>query len=94
MSTTPSFQAVYENGVLRPLEPLALPEHQVVSLTILPAGMPIEPLDKAAEAARQADAWRELFAELDKIPDFPDPDGLTNRDHDQILYGKRPGDIR
>ena len=91
---TPSFQAVYENGVLRPLEPLALPEHQVVSLAIVPEGAPAEPIDEAAEAARQADAWQKLLAELEQIPDAPDPDGLTNRDHDQILYGKRLGDLR
>jgi predicted DNA-binding antitoxin AbrB/MazE fold protein len=90
-----SFQAVFENGVLRPLEPLALPEHEIVSLTIVPAGVaPSPPADESEEAARQADAWRKLLAELEQIPDAPDPDGLTNRDHDQILYGKRPGDLR
>jgi predicted DNA-binding antitoxin AbrB/MazE fold protein len=31
-------KAVYENGVLRPLEPLALQERQVVTLTISEAG--------------------------------------------------------
>jgi predicted DNA-binding antitoxin AbrB/MazE fold protein len=31
-----TFGAVYEKGVLRPLEPLALAEHQRVSLTIEP----------------------------------------------------------
>jgi len=33
--------AVYENGVLRPLEPLDLPEHQEVQVTI--AGPPLPP---------------------------------------------------
>ena len=32
---------VYENGVLRPLEPLDLPEHQEVQVTI--AGPPLPP---------------------------------------------------
>ncbi len=31
---TRRFEAVYEHGVLRPLEPLILPEHQRVRLTI------------------------------------------------------------
>ena len=31
---TRSVQAVYENGVLRPLEPLALREHQQVTVTV------------------------------------------------------------
>jgi predicted DNA-binding antitoxin AbrB/MazE fold protein len=33
---TKSLQAIYENGVLRPLEPLDLPEHQRVDLVITP----------------------------------------------------------
>ena len=31
---TRQFEAVYEHGVLRPLEPLVLPEHQRVRLTL------------------------------------------------------------
>jgi predicted DNA-binding antitoxin AbrB/MazE fold protein len=34
---TLSVEAVYENGVLRPLEPLDLAEHQHVHVTIAPA---------------------------------------------------------
>ena len=34
MGTT--IRAVYENGVLRPLEPLALQEHQTVRLQLMP----------------------------------------------------------
>jgi predicted DNA-binding antitoxin AbrB/MazE fold protein len=32
-----TIEAVYENGILRPLGPLALPEHQTVRITIEPA---------------------------------------------------------
>jgi predicted DNA-binding antitoxin AbrB/MazE fold protein len=31
---TRSLQAIYENGVLRPLEPLTLKEHQQVTVTV------------------------------------------------------------
>jgi len=31
---TRSLQAIYEKGVLRPLEPLALQEHQLVTVTV------------------------------------------------------------
>ena len=31
---TRQFEAVYEHGILRPLEPLVLPEHQLVRLTL------------------------------------------------------------
>jgi predicted DNA-binding antitoxin AbrB/MazE fold protein len=30
------FDAIYENGVLRPLSPLALPEHSRVRITVAP----------------------------------------------------------
>jgi predicted DNA-binding antitoxin AbrB/MazE fold protein len=86
MSTTPSFQAVYENGVLRPLEPLALPEHQVVSLTILPAGTANDVA--SANPSRQADVLEAWLDEVSRLPLEGPDDGLSNRDHDQILYGK------
>ncbi len=35
--TTKQVEAVYENGVLRPLEPLPLDEHQRVTLTVYDA---------------------------------------------------------
>ena len=40
--------AIYENGVLRPLTPLALPEHTVVEISIRPL-----PSAAAAEAHRR-----------------------------------------
>lgn len=40
-------EAVYENGMLRPAEPLVLPEGTRVRLTMAPAGEPYAPLDGA-----------------------------------------------
>ncbi|MFO0897159.1 MAG: antitoxin family protein [Pirellulales bacterium] len=84
--STPSFQAVYENGVLRPLEPLALPEHQLVSLAIVPE----EATDVVApeDPSRQAKALEAWLDEVSRLPPEGPDDGLSNRDHDQILYGK------
>jgi predicted DNA-binding antitoxin AbrB/MazE fold protein len=94
--STQSFQAVFENGVLRPLEPLELAEHAVVSLAIVPEAGDTTPPSAAevAEAKRQGQAWRTLLEELAQVPDAPDSDGLTNRDHDRILYGNPEGDLR
>jgi predicted DNA-binding antitoxin AbrB/MazE fold protein len=39
-----TLEAVYENGVLRPLEPLALEEHQHVQVTV----SPMAPADEEA----------------------------------------------
>ena len=72
-------EAVYENGVLKPAQPLPLKEHEQVRVTVEPARPPIwERL-----AALTADAPPE---ELAKLP----TDGASQHDH--YLYGtpKRP----
>jgi predicted DNA-binding antitoxin AbrB/MazE fold protein len=72
-------EAVYENGVLKPAEPLPLKEHERVSVTVEPVRPPIwERL-----AARAAEAPPE---EVIKLP----ADGAAQIDH--YLYGhpKRP----
>ena len=67
-------EAVYENGVLRPAEPLPLKEHEKVRVTVEPARPPIW----ERIAALTADAPPE---ELDKPP----VDGAAQIDH--YLYG-------
>jgi hypothetical protein len=32
-------------------------------------------------------SWREFLKQVESLPDAPATDGLTNRDHDKILYG-------
>ena len=39
------------------------------------------------DAARQLQNLDRLFRTLDAMPSSPATDGLTNRDHDRILYG-------
>lgn len=61
-------QAVYENGVLRPLQPLALAEHQRVLITIN------EDVADAGQGLEQtrfelpADEWERFCALLDRPP--------------------------
>ena len=45
------FEAIYENGVLKPLEPIKLPEHQRVTITIQP--LLIENSDQELESWHQ-----------------------------------------
>jgi predicted DNA-binding antitoxin AbrB/MazE fold protein len=81
-----SFQAIFENGVLRPLTPLHLPESARVSGTIDESAAvetPGEPFDLKKQQA----ALDEMFREIQKLPQAPSNDGLSNRDHDQIIYG-------
>jgi predicted DNA-binding antitoxin AbrB/MazE fold protein len=72
-------EAVYENGVLKPVQPLPLKEHEKVRIIVEPARPPIW----ERIIALTADAPPE---ELDKLP----PDGAAQIDH--YLYGhpKRP----
>ena len=73
-------EAVYENGVLKPSEPLPFKEHERVSITVEPARIPI---------------WEKIIALTADIPpeelDKPPVDGAAQLDH--YLYGapKRPG---
>jgi predicted DNA-binding antitoxin AbrB/MazE fold protein len=43
---TATLQAIYENGILRPLEPLALRDHEVVTLTVTSQEAKQEPADE------------------------------------------------
>jgi predicted DNA-binding antitoxin AbrB/MazE fold protein len=54
--------AIYENGVLRPLAPLNLPEHIQVRITI-------QPLDKSKvlSVSTPKPTMAELWSDLDKI---------------------------
>lgn len=67
-------EAVYENGVLKPVEPLPLKEHEKVRVTVEPARIPIW----ERIAALTADASPE---EIAKLP----PGGAAAID--QHLYG-------
>jgi len=77
-------RAVYEDGVLRPLEPLALPENHVVDLT-LSDGISVPPVRFVPQErySAQADAnvtLEEVRRSLAKIPgslvqDFSDERG-------------------
>jgi predicted DNA-binding antitoxin AbrB/MazE fold protein len=56
LSTDYIFEAIYENGVLKPLESLRLPDHQKVTITIqLP---PVENPDEELES------WHQVYAGL------------------------------
>jgi predicted DNA-binding antitoxin AbrB/MazE fold protein len=84
------FQAIYEHGVLRPLEPLALRETEVVSLAIQGRESEAQ-VAPSPEEERLALSQRELLlkfvAKMESLPDNTPQDGLSNRDHDQLIYG-------
>jgi predicted DNA-binding antitoxin AbrB/MazE fold protein len=64
-----TIDAVYENGVLRPLQPLPLREHEKVSLTIQPA---VSPARRTAAML----PWTGSLADLDYLIEDVENDPL------------------
>jgi predicted DNA-binding antitoxin AbrB/MazE fold protein len=85
-------EAIYEGGILRPLTPLDLKEHEVVSLSISTAGEKDMPDSESArqrsESARQRSVLLAHVAKVESRPDDTPQDGFSNRDHDRLIYGK------
>jgi predicted DNA-binding antitoxin AbrB/MazE fold protein len=83
-----SIQAIFEHGVLRPLGPLNLNEDEIVSVII---ARPTESDSVSPSAQQEAERQRDVILRfVDKMKSYPDncpQDGLTNRDHDRLIYG-------
>jgi predicted DNA-binding antitoxin AbrB/MazE fold protein len=83
------FQARFENGLLRPLKPLPLKEHQVVSISLHEndtTGTP--PEQQPSPALAQKRARFELTERMEALPAaILSTVDLSNLDHDFILYG-------
>ena len=78
--------AIYDHGLLKPLEPLVLPDQARVRLRV-----EVEEsiaTNSAAEVAAQRRAMLEIDAEVADLPDLSPDDGFSSNDHDQILYGE------
>lgn len=82
--------AIYENGVLKPQQPLALPEKARVRLTVETKDAETTE-DHATRVARQKAALERLFAQIDALPQHENNDGWSARDHDDVLYGGPEG---
>jgi predicted DNA-binding antitoxin AbrB/MazE fold protein len=79
--------AIFENGVLRPLAPVALGERAEVHLKITPfAANGDSPRD--GELARQSQAVSEMLAEFAGLPQPAEGEAFSGTDHDRILYGR------
>jgi predicted DNA-binding antitoxin AbrB/MazE fold protein len=77
-------QAVYENGILRLMEPIALPESTTVSVTIVHE--PENGADGEFLNAQDGAAW---LAEIAALPIESGGEEFSGRDHDRILYGPK-----
>jgi predicted DNA-binding antitoxin AbrB/MazE fold protein len=76
---TTTADAIYENGVLRPLTPLPLAEGARVEVTVTDRG--VSP--PAEGAGRAGDLLRAVAA----LPMEASEAGFSGRKHDRVLYG-------
>jgi predicted DNA-binding antitoxin AbrB/MazE fold protein len=75
--------AIFDSGVFRPLQPVNLADGTQVQVQVQ------EPeqvrTDKADEATRNS--WNDYLDRMESLPGRSPQDGLTNRDHDRVIYG-------
>ena len=81
---TKEVEAIYEHGVLRPLEPLPLPEGSHLDVIIVTR-------DSAGSNGNSASA---TLAEIAALPLEGKSDSFSGRDHDSLLYPEKSDDLR
>lgn len=75
---TKEIEAVYEHGIIRPLEPLELPEGARLDLIIT-----------THEQPKANGNVAEILAEIAALPLEGPDDASSGREHDSILYPKK-----
>lgn len=80
---TYEIRAIFENGLLRPLDPLTLGENDVVTVTVRAADAPDSQTD---EIANQKKALLAAIEEANRLPLESPNDGFSGADHDLVLY--------
>lgn len=76
MSTT--VEAIYEQGVLRLMQPVTLAEGARVEVIII-----------TPEPATEQETPADILTRIAALPLEGDDEGFSGRDHDEILYGKK-----
>ncbi len=83
------FQAIFEDGVLRPLVPILLNEREVVSISI----ERVEPSRAAVDGKKMPPAQKHaisaLLDRMEKIAETSSPGDFSERDHDRAIYGAK-----
>lgn len=75
---TKEIEAVYEHGVIRPLQPLELPEGSKLDLVVI-----------THEQDQTNGKAAEIIAEIAALPLEGSDDSFSGRDHDSVLYPKK-----
>lgn len=74
---TATVEAIYEDGVLRPMKPIALPEGTKVDIIVVSK--------ERVPAAREPS---DILAEIAALPVEGSTEPFSGRDHDSALYRK------
>lgn len=81
-SMNPTIPAIFSAGVFRPLVPVEMAEGTRVEMEVSTnTPSPIAMTDIQA-------SWQDYLKQMEALPDDSPQDGLSNRDHDQILCGE------
>ena len=75
---TKEIEAVYEHGMIRPLQPLELPEGTRLDLVVI-----------THEQPKTNGNTAEILAEIAALPLEGSSDAFAGREHDSILYPKK-----
>lgn len=75
---TKEIEAIYEHGMIRPLQPLELPEGSRLDLIVITHEQPKANGDTA-----------EILAEIAALPLESPSDEFSGREHDSILYPRK-----
>ena len=76
---TKEIEAIYEGGIIRPVEPLELPEGTRLDVIVITHNRP-GPNGNTAE----------ILAEIAALPLEGAPDAFSGREHDSLLYPTKP----
>ena len=75
---TKEIEAVYEQGMIRPLQPLELPEGARLDLIVI-----------THEEPKTNGNAAEIIAEIAALPLESASDGFAGREHDSVLYPRK-----
>lgn len=82
---TYEIRAIFENGVLRPLEPLILGEHELVTVVVRTKTVNGQQ-DFARDIAEPNKALIAAIEKANRLPIESPDDGFSGADHDLVLY--------
>lgn len=78
---TKEIEAIYEQGIIRPVTPLELPEGSRLDVIVI-----------TREAPKANGNASRVLAEIAALPLEGTSDSFSGRDHDSVIYPKKPAE--